>query len=414
MTFLILISVASIAHAQNPGRVVLGTADSFAVLAGTTVTNTGPTVVTGDLGVSPGNAVTGFPPGVVQSGTIHAGDAVAAQAQQDLAAAYNDAAGRACNTVLTGQDLGGLTLTQGVYCFASTAQLTGTLTLDAQGNPDAVFIFQIGSALTTASGSRINLINGAQACNVFWQVGSSATLGTTTQFAGTIMALTSITANTDANILGRALARNGATTLDSNDITRQSCAAAQPTPTPTPAGTTPAPTQSATPPGSSPSPGASPAPGGTTPPPGASPGPASPSPGSSPPPSASPTPGPTTEPQPSPSPGGTVLPSPSASPTVAPTQAPGPTPSPSSTTVIPAPDDGDGGGGGNDGGGGGGLPDENDGVTPQLPVTGSSRALEAALVISLELMLLGFYFDRRGEMLNRRARARHGRSRRAF
>ena len=179
------------ADAQTPATVNLGTAGSFAVLAGQGVTNTGPSVVNGDLGTHPNPAVTGFPPGQV-NGAIHAGDAVAAQAKNDLTTAYNDAAGRPCGTNLSGQDLGGLTLTAGVYCFSSSAQLTGALTLNAQGNPDAVFIFQIGSTLTTASASSVNFINGAQACNVFWQVGSSATLGTNSTFRGNILALTSI------------------------------------------------------------------------------------------------------------------------------------------------------------------------------------------------------------------------------
>ncbi|MGI8822411.1 MAG: ice-binding family protein [Acidimicrobiia bacterium] len=187
--------------------------------------------------MSPGSAVTGFPPGIVL-GTIHAGDAVAAQAQSDLTIAYNDAAGRACDTNLTGQDLGGLTLTPGVYCFSSSAQLTGALTLDAQGDPDAVFIFQIGSTLITASASTVNLINGAQACNVFWQVGSSATLGTNSIFRGTILALTSITVTTGATVEGRTLARNGAVTLDNNVITTPMCASPPPTTTTTPPTTT--------------------------------------------------------------------------------------------------------------------------------------------------------------------------------
>ncbi|HVL49876.1 MAG TPA: ice-binding family protein, partial [Actinomycetota bacterium] len=201
----------------------LGTAESFAVLAGQGVTNTGSTVVSGDLGTWPNPAITGFPPGTVINGTIHAADAVALQAQSDLTIAYDDAASRACDQDLTGQDLGGLTLVAGVYCFDTSAQLTGELTLDAEGNPDAVFIFKIGSTLITATDSTVNLINGAQACNVFWQVGSSATLGVGSTFAGTILALTSITANTDAQIEGRLLARNGAVTLDSNIVTRADC-----------------------------------------------------------------------------------------------------------------------------------------------------------------------------------------------
>jgi uncharacterized repeat protein (TIGR02543 family) len=198
---------------------ILGTAASFAVLAGSTVTNTGPTVVTGNLGVWPGLAITGFPPGDVVSGTIHWGDAVAQQAQSDLTTAYNDLAGMACDTNLTGQDLGGMTLTPGVYCFDPSAQLTGDLILDALGNPNALFVFQISSTLTTASASSVTLINGAWSDNVFWQVGSSATLGTVTNFKGNIVALTSITLNTAATIDGRALARNGAVTLDTNIIT---------------------------------------------------------------------------------------------------------------------------------------------------------------------------------------------------
>jgi hypothetical protein len=196
----------------------LGSAQSFAVLAGSTVTNTGLTVVTGNLGVSPGTAVTGFPPGIVIGGSIHAGDAVAAQAQTDLTTAYNNLVGQPCNSNLTGQDLGGLTLTPGVYCFNSSAQLTGILTLDAGGNANAVFIFQIGSTLTTASNSSVKLINGGTSGNVFWQVGSSATLGTGTAFVGNILAFTSITLTTGANVSGRVLARNGAVTMDTNTV----------------------------------------------------------------------------------------------------------------------------------------------------------------------------------------------------
>lgn len=210
----------------------LGTAAPFGVLGGTTVTNTGLTHVMGDLGVYPGTAVVGFPPGIV-SGTIHAGDAVALQAQNDVTVAYNDAAGQACDFNLTGQDLGGKTLIPGVYCFDSSAQLTGQVTFDGQGNTNSVFIVQIGSTLTTASNSGVLLINGAQSCNIFWQVGSSATLGTTTAFKGNILALASITLNTGATSSSGLYARNGAVTLDTNQI--QACGpAATPTATSTP------------------------------------------------------------------------------------------------------------------------------------------------------------------------------------
>ncbi|HBL28825.1 MAG TPA: DUF3494 domain-containing protein [Acidobacteria bacterium] len=192
----------------------LGTAGSFAVLGGSTVTNTGPSSIVGNLGVSPGNAVTGFPPGLVTGGSIHAGDALALQAQNDATTAYNVLAGQACNTDLTGQDLGGLTLTPGVYCFSSSAQLTGVLTLSGAGT----YVFQIGSSLTTASGSSVVLTNGASACDVWWQLGSSATVGTAASLPGNVLALTSITLNTGASISGRALAQTGAVTLDGNNV----------------------------------------------------------------------------------------------------------------------------------------------------------------------------------------------------
>jgi len=217
------------------GGITLGTAGNFAVLAGSTVTNTGPTVINGgDVGLSPGTAVTGFPPGTITPPfTMQVANAVALQAQNDLATAYTAAAGLAPTQDLTGQDLGGLTLTPGVYHFSSSAQLTGTLTLNDQGNPNAQFVFQIGSTLTTASNSSVVTINGGAmpGCTVFWQVGSSATLGTGTAFEGHILALTSITMTTGATILdGSALAQNGAVTLDSNSITN--CVSAQSVPEP--------------------------------------------------------------------------------------------------------------------------------------------------------------------------------------
>ncbi len=209
--------------AAAPAQVGLGTATTFAVLAGSTVTNTGPSTINGDLGVSPGTGVTGFPPGTV-NGTVHAADGAAAQAQSDLTTAYNDAAGRPGGTTVTG-DLGGQTLAPGVYTSGSSMGLTGDVTLDGLGDPNAVFIFQMGSTLTTASGSRVSLINAAQSCNVFWQVGSSATLGSNSTFRGNILALTSITVTTGTTVDGRTLARNGAVTLDTNTITRATCSA---------------------------------------------------------------------------------------------------------------------------------------------------------------------------------------------
>ena len=201
----------------------LGTEQNFAVLGGQTVTNTGPSVITGDLGVSPGSAITGFPPGLVTGGATHAADAVALQAQNDTITAYNNLAGQQCTSDLTDQDLGGKTLVPGVYCFSSSAQLTGTLTLDAGGDSNAVWVFKTVSTLTTASSSSVQLTNGGQACNVFWQIGSSATLGTDTSFVGNIYALTSIALQTRTIVSGRALARNGAVTLDSNTVAVAVC-----------------------------------------------------------------------------------------------------------------------------------------------------------------------------------------------
>ena len=211
----------------NPIDVDLGTANNFAVLAGSTITSTGASVINGgNVGLSPGTSITGFPPATITPPfTTHTADGVALQAQNDLTAAYNSAAGLAPNQILTGQNLGGLTLTPGVYFFASSAQLTGILTLNNEGNPDAVFVFQVGSTLTTASDSSIVTINDGSIPNltpgisVFWQIGSSATLGTGTDFEGNILANTSITANTGATIDGRLLAENGAVTLDDNTIT---------------------------------------------------------------------------------------------------------------------------------------------------------------------------------------------------
>jgi hypothetical protein len=193
------------------------------VLAGSTVTNTGPTISNDNIGVNPGSAVTGFPPGHLTAGVIHTADAVSLQAQSDVTIAHLALAARPCEFHLTGQDLGGKTLAAGVYCFTSEAQLSGTLVLDAENRADALFIFQIASKLTTASGSSVRFINGASPCNVFWQVGSSAAIGTSTSFDGNILALTSISLLTNATLDGQALARNGAVTPDSNKITDGVC-----------------------------------------------------------------------------------------------------------------------------------------------------------------------------------------------
>lgn len=199
----------------------LGTAESFAVLGGSAVTNTGLSIIFGDVGVSPGSSITGFPPGtVLPPGTIHAADAVAANARADTITAYNNLQARPTQFDLSGQDLGGLVLSPAVYAFTASAQLTGVLTLNGLGDPNAEFVFKIGSTLTTATNSMVVLINGANGDNVYWAVGSSATLGTNTSFVGNILALTSITLNTAASIVcGRALAINGAVTLDNNAIT---------------------------------------------------------------------------------------------------------------------------------------------------------------------------------------------------
>jgi serine protease AprX len=203
------------------GEVDLGPADSFVVLAGSTVTNTGPSSLGDDLGVFPGTALTGFAPGTVDGATLSAG-AVAGQAKAAVTRAYDDAAGRR-PTATVPAELGGLTLPAGVYSGGALG-LTGTVTLDGRGDPNAVFVFQAASTLITASASHVKLVNGAQACNVFWQVGSSATLGTTTDFAGNILALASITMNDGVTLTGRALARNGAVTLINDTITPARCA----------------------------------------------------------------------------------------------------------------------------------------------------------------------------------------------
>jgi hypothetical protein len=209
----VLIWPATALGSTAPG---LGTAASYAILAGTpSITNTGPSVISGSVGISPAASVTGFPPGTVANGTIQAGTAAATTAKSDLTAAYGVAASSPCNFNKTGQNLGTQTLTPGTYCQTTAPTITGVLTLSGNG----VFIFQIGSTLVTAPAAQVVLINGAQPCNVFWQVSSSATFNTTTSFVGTVMALTDISMQNGVVLQGRALARNGAVTLINDTIT---------------------------------------------------------------------------------------------------------------------------------------------------------------------------------------------------
>src|SRR6202034_1129267 len=223
--FVLLGSLCSLLFASSAlgatATVGLGSAAPFSVLAGSTVTNTGPTTMFGDLGLSPGSSETGAP-GVL--GQTHVDDAVAIEAKNALTTAYNNAASRPSGGS-AGTDLAGQTFSPGVRTASSSLLLSsGGVTLNAEGNPNAVFIFQIGSTLITGSNTSVSLVNGAQACNVFWQVGSSATLGTGTRFVGTVMAAASITANTAATIHGRLLAQTAAVTLEDNTITTSNCA----------------------------------------------------------------------------------------------------------------------------------------------------------------------------------------------
>ena len=245
---IVALIIPAISNAAQP-TVNLGSTSNFAVLAGSGITNTGPTTVSGtaggDMGSDPTPAFTGDTL-VTTTGTKYtAPSAVVTAAKTALITAYDDAAGRTPATTVTA-DLGGQTLVGGVYNAAAAMALTGTLILDGQNNPDAVWIFQAGSTLTTASSSVVQLINGAQPCHVFWQVGSSATFGTSSDFTGHVLALTSITATTGATFKGQLLARNGAVTLDTNTITNDVCAAAV-TPTPT-VSATPSSTPVVTPP----------------------------------------------------------------------------------------------------------------------------------------------------------------------
>lgn len=306
----IAIATAAVSLTSSPAQAApagpnLGTAAAFAVLAASTVTNTGPTTISGDLGLSPGTAVSGFGPGLVVGGSMHIADGVALTAQNDLTSAYNTAAGLPPSTNVTA-DLGGRRLAPGVYA-GPTLSITGALTLDAGGDPNAVFVFQAGSTLVTASASSVLLLGMASPCNVFWQVGSSATLGTNSSFVGSVLAFTSVTANTGASVAGRLMARNAAVTLDSNAVTRPACSATATSP---PASPVPAPT----PPASTVVPAASPT-SATTPNPAAPPAN-----------SATPTPTPTLAP---------VL-VPGASPTVPPASSTAPTPAQTATATPSA------------------------------------------------------------------------------
>ena len=232
LTLTMVLVFAAIPAAVQAAPVDLATAGPFVVLGGTTVTNTGPSVLNGDLGVSAGTELKGFELPAVVNGVKHATDEVAAKAQLDLTNAYNVAAGQPVlpQNDLSDTDLGERKLGPGIYRYNAAALLTGALTLDAEGDPNAQFVFKIGSQLTTESASSVLLVNGASPCNVYWQVGSSADIGTTTSFQGTLMALTSISLKDGATVLGRMLARNGQVSLIDNVLTRPLCATGSTTP----------------------------------------------------------------------------------------------------------------------------------------------------------------------------------------
>ena len=231
-SFAVLAIAALVSASQLTAQGALGSAQSFSVLGASTVTNTGPTTLTGDLGVWPGTAITGQG-SITLNGAVHNADGVAQLAQKDANTAYTNLAALPFITDVTDKDLGGMTLTPGVYSFSSSAQLTGNLFLNFLGNQNSTFVFQIGSTLTTASGSSVSEINGGQGGNVFWQVGSSATLGTGTLFEGNIIANQSITMTTGSTIsCGRAIALNGAVTMDNNVISNECASATTTTPEP--------------------------------------------------------------------------------------------------------------------------------------------------------------------------------------
>jgi hypothetical protein len=226
---LVVLALAIGAYAETDTAVVkinLGTADNFALLGGSGVTNvSAQTYIIGDVGSSPTPKITGLKQSQVKGHLYLKSSQVTAQAQKDLTVAYDQAAGARCGTDLTGKDLGGMRLGPGVYCFSSSAGLTGTLTLDAHGNPDSQWVFQIGSTLTTATNSKVAMVlgrkqppwsKGLRGCNVYWQVGSSATIGTSSTFVGKILALTSITLN-GGIFRGKSLARNGAITISAQE-----------------------------------------------------------------------------------------------------------------------------------------------------------------------------------------------------
>jgi type VI secretion system secreted protein VgrG len=299
----LLIALAVLVFASQLKSQSLGSAENFAVLGASTVTNTGASHISGSVGVSPGTAITGFPPGIITNGALHPGDAVATQAHADFATAYDDFAALPSPPAnnLSGFDLGGMTLFPGVYRYDTSANSAGALTFDAQGDSTARFVIQIGTTLITSSNSTVILLNGADPRNIYFQVGTSVTLAGGSSFIGNLLAHTSITTVSGAAITGRLLALNGAVTLDTNNATSPGLSAT-PTPTPSPTSTpvpTPAPTPTSTPvPTPAPTPTSTPVPT-PTPTPVSTPTPAPTATATATPPPASPTPTPIATPSPS-------------------------------------------------------------------------------------------------------------------